>query len=132
MFSKFFTGLPFPPVGRDNSNTLPVLSIHVGADNVTLELPNHVYRNRPYVGGFYIHLREPIPTGTTGTLPVVIGTNGDTRPLMAYGNIPVTAGNISGAGIYEIHYNKYTNEVYLVNGGYKPTVTAAAEAAKVK
>ena len=51
---------------------------------------------------------------------------------MAYGNIPVTAGNISGAGIYEIHYNKYTNEVYLVNGGYKPTVTAAAEAAKVK
>lgn len=34
--------------------------------------------------------------------------------------------NIAGTGIYEIHYNKYTNEVYLVNGGYRPTTATAA------
>ena len=26
---------------------------------------------------------------------------------------------------YEIHYNKYTNELYLVNGGYRPTTAPA-------
>lgn len=119
MLSDLFTLMPFPSIGKSNQNTLPVLSIKVSTGNVTLELPDHAYKNRPYVGGFYIHLREPIPAGTTGTLPVFVGTNGDIRPLMAYGDIPVTAGNISGAGIYEIHYNKYTNELYLVNGGYK-------------
>ena len=45
---------------------------------------------------------------------------------MAYNNEPVTVGNIAGTGIYEIHYNKYTNEVFLVNGGYRPTTATAA------
>lgn len=78
------------------------------------------------MGGFYINLRQAIPAGTTATLPILIGTNGDTRPLLAYNNEPVTVENIAGTGIYEIHYNKYTNEVYLVNGGYRPTTTTAA------
>ena len=78
------------------------------------------------VGVFYINLRQAIPAGTTATLPILIGTNGDTRPLLAYNNEPVTVENIAGTGIYEIHYNKYTNEVYLVNGGYRPTTATAA------
>lgn len=56
---------------------------------------------------------------------IMIGTNGDTRPLMAYNNEPVTVANLAGTGIYEIHYNKYTNELYLVNGGYRPTTAPA-------
>lgn len=55
-----------------------------------------------------------------------IERTGDTRPLLAYNNEPVTVENIAGTGIYEIHYNKYTNEVYLVNGGYRPTTATAA------
>ena len=55
---------------------------------------------------------------------------------MAYNNEPVTVANLAGTGIYEIHYNKYTNELYLVNGGYRPTTPAAptseAVAAKSK
>lgn len=69
---------------------------------------------------------EENTAGTTATLPILIGTNGDTRPLLAYNNEPVTVENIAGTGIYEIHYNKYTNEVYLVNGGYRPTTATAA------
>lgn len=90
-----------------------------------LELPNHAFRNRSYVGGFYVSLRQAIPAGTTATLPILIGTNGDTRPLLAYNNEPVTVGNLAGTGIYEIHYNKYTNELFLVNGGYRPTTAPA-------
>ena len=66
-----------------------------------------------------------VTVGTTATLPILIGTNGDTRPLMAYNNEPVTVANLAGTGIYEIHYNKYTNELYLVNGGYRPTTAPA-------
>ena len=120
-----FSGFPFPSIGRANFNTLPTVAVTVGTENVTLELPNHAFRNREYVGGFYISLRQAIPAGTTATLPILIGTNGDTRPLMAYNNEPVTVANLAGTGIYEIHYNKYTNELYLVNGGYRPTTAPA-------
>ena len=47
---------------------------------------------------------------------------------MAYGDVPVRVENLAGPGIYEIHYNKYTNELYLVNGGYRPTTTPAPTA----
>ena len=119
MWPNFFTGFPFlfPTIGRANFNTLPTVAVTVGTENVTLELPNHAFRNRSYVGGFYVSLRQAIP--------ILIGTNGDTRPLLAYNNEPVTVGNLAGTGIYEIHYNKYTNELFLVNGGYRPTTASA-------
>lgn len=57
MWPNFFTGFPFPfpTLGRANFNTLPTVAVTVGTENVTLELPNHAFRNRDYVGGFYIN-----------------------------------------------------------------------------
>ena len=81
------------------------------------------------VGSFYLNLRTAIPTGTTATLPINISSNGVSLPLMETEGTPVTVANITGAGIYEIHYNRYTNELYLVNGGYRPTEAAAAATA---
>lgn len=48
MWPNFFTGLPFlfPSLGRINYNTLPVTNVTVGTEAVTLELPNHAFRNR--------------------------------------------------------------------------------------
>jgi len=56
MWPNFFTGFPFPfpSLGRANFNTLPTVAVTVGTENVTLELPNHAFRNRDYVGGFYV------------------------------------------------------------------------------
>lgn len=121
----FFPNQPFafPTLGRNNLNTLPSVNVVVGTENVTIEIPNHTFFRRNYVGSFFLSLRTAIPAGTTATLPVLIGVNGDTRPLMETEGVPVTVANISGAGIYEIHYNKVTNELYLVNGGYRPTTT---------
>lgn len=118
----------YPPLGRINANTIPVANVQVNTDNVVLELPNHAFYGREYVGGFFLNLRTAIPAGTTATLPILIGTNGDTRPLMETEGTPVTVANITGAGIYEIHYNRYTNELYLVNAGYRPAAAAAATA----
>ena len=78
MWPNFFTGFPFPfpTLGRVNYNTLPTVAVTVGTENVTLELPNYAFRNRDYVGGFYINLRRypperlqrfPFSSGRMGT-----------------------------------------------------------------
>ena len=118
----------FPNLGRNNINTIPSTNVTVGTDAVTIEIPNHAFYRRNYVGSFFLNLRTAIPTGTTATLPILIGTNGDTRPLMEIEGTPATVANFAGAGIYEIHYNRYTNELYIVNGGFRPSTTAAAGA----
>lgn len=115
----------FPSLGRNNFNTIPSANVTVGADAVTIELPNHSLYRRNYVGTFFLNLRTAIPAGTTATLPVNISSNGVSLPLMATEGTPVTAGELTGAGIYEIHYNRYTNELYLVNAGHRPTTTTA-------
>lgn len=126
----FFPNLPFlyPNLGRNNLNTLPSTNVTVGTENVTIEIPNHAFFRRNYVGSFFLDLRTAIPEGTTATLPILIGTNGDTRPLMEYEGTPATVANFSGAGIYEIHYNRYTDELCIVNGGFRPSASAAAGA----
>lgn len=124
MWNGFFPFLPFAMAGRTNNNgTLATSAITVGTDNVTIMLPNGAFRNRPQVGSFFVDIRQQIPTGTTTTLPILIGTNGDTRPLMAYGSTPVTVADIAGTGILELHYNKYTNELFVVNGAHKGAAT---------
>lgn len=125
----FFPNLFFryPTLGRNNFNTIPSAKVTVGTENVTIELPDHALYRRNYVGGFFLDLREAIPTGTTATLPVFIGVNSDTRPLMEYAGKQATVENFAGAGIYEIHYNRYTNQLYIVNGGFRPgTATTPA------
>lgn len=126
----FFPNLFFryPTLGRNNFNTIPSAKVTVGTENVTIELPDHALYRRNYVGGFFLDLREAIPTGTTATLPILIGVNGDTRPLMEYAGKSATVENFVGAGIYEIHYNRYTNQLYIVNGGFRPS-TATTPAA---
>lgn len=119
MWPNFFPFMPFPPTRRVSNGTLLTTAVTVNTDNVTLELPNGAFRNRPYVGSFFVNIRQAIPTGTTSTLPILIGTNGDTRPLMAYGDTPVTVADIAGTGILELHYNKYRNELFVVNGAHK-------------
>ena len=124
----FFPNLPFlfPNLGRNNYNTIPSAGVTVGTDAVTIELPPHSLYRRNYVGSFFLNLREAIPTGTTATLPVEISSNGVSLPLMEVAGTQATVANFAGAGIYEIHYNRYTNELYIVNGGFRPTAAAAA------
>lgn len=125
---EFPFGFPLPWENRANRYTLPSVNVTVGTENVTIEIPNHAFLNKSYVGSFFLDLRTAIPAGTTATLPILIGTNGDTRPLLEYGTTPATVANFAGPGIYEIHYNRYTNQLYIVNGGFRPSSTPAPTA----
>ena len=44
----------FPNLGRNNPNTIPSVNVTVGTENVTIELPNHAFYQRNYVGGFFL------------------------------------------------------------------------------
>ena len=125
---EFPFGYPLTWENSANRYTLPSVNVTVGTENVTIEIPNHAFLNKSYVGSFFLDLREAIPAGTTATLPILIGTNGDTRPLLEYGTTPATVANFAGPGIYEIHYNRYTNQLYIVNGGFRPSSTPASTA----
>ena len=71
----FFPNLFFnyPNLGRNNFNTIPSTNVTVGTENVTIEIPNHAFYRRNYVGSFFLDLRDAIPAGTTATLPILIG-----------------------------------------------------------
>ena len=59
----------FPDLGRNNFNTIPSIRVTVGTENVTIEIPNHAFYRRNYVGSFFLNLREAIPAGTRVITP---------------------------------------------------------------
>ena len=80
----------------------PMANVTVGTAAVTINLGFHQI---PRIGYFTIRLAEAIPTGTTGTLPVQISLNGQTRALTSFGGVAVTAADLTGAGVITVFYD---------------------------
>lgn len=90
-----------------NVNGIPYLrtnGVTVGSDSVDFALG---FRRIPAVGYLTINIANAIPEGTTGTLPVRLTLNGQTRALTSFGGIAVTAADLTGAGIVEVFYDWY-------------------------
>ena len=90
-----------------NTGGIPALrslSVTVTPSKVQYDFNNHRNVGRPYRGLLIINLAQPIPTGTTTTLPVV-KVNG----------VPATVADISGTGIYLVWYESQTNTLQLIN-----------------
>lgn len=90
-----------------NVNGIPYLrtnSVTVGSDAVDFSLG---FRRIPPVGYLTINVADAIPAGTTGTLPVRLTLNGQTRALTTYGGVAVTAADLTGTGIVTVFYDWY-------------------------
>jgi len=90
-----------------NVNGIPYLrtnGVTVGTDSVDFALG---FRRIPAVGYLTINIANAIPEGTTGTLPVRLTLNGQTRALTSFGGVAVTAADLTGAGIVEVFYDWY-------------------------
>lgn len=90
------------------------------AVNVTTTDVQFVFRNRPgvrgYFGGLYVDLAQAIPTGTTGTLPIVFTSEGGTpTAVVGLDNEPVTVAQIAGTGIYHLFYDSATGRLQLLS-----------------
>ena len=98
-----------------NVNGAPYLrtnGVTVGTDAVDFTLG---FRRIPPVGYLTVNIADAIPTGTTGTLPVRLTLNGQTRALTSFGGTAVTAADITGTGIVTIFYDWYIGILQLTS-----------------
>lgn len=71
---------------------------------------------RWYRGTIYIDLAQAVPTGTTGTLPVLFETNGVTQAVTKYNGEALTAADIPGTGVFEFWFDRTTNTLQIMTG----------------
>ncbi len=108
------TNYPFNFSNRRGIPMLETTSVSVTADNVVLNLPNRAFRFLNDKGVILLRLNQPIPDGTTATIPVLFSSNEFTQPLTNIGGTAITAGQITGAGVYFIYYDKGANLMQLL------------------
>lgn len=105
------------PINFCNRNGIPMLessSVTVGTDSVVITLPNRAFRWLNDKGVVLFRLNQPIPEGTTDTLPVVFSSNDFTQPLTNVGGTAITVAQVTGTGVYLIYYDKNANLMQLL------------------
>ena len=108
------TNYPFNFSNRRGIPMLETTSVTVTADNVVLNLPNRAFRWLNDKGIILLRLNQPIPEGTTETLPVLFSAIDFTQPLTNIGSTAITAGQIAGTGVYLVYYDKDANLMQLL------------------
>lgn len=104
-------------VNQTGIPTLRSLSVTVGTADVRFDFNNHRNVGRPFRGLLVINLAQQIPTGTTGTLPIVFTTGGgNTKAVTTFNGDPVTAADITGTGVYLAWYESQTDSLQLLTG----------------
>lgn len=104
-------------VNQPGIPTLRSLSVTVGTSDVRFDFNNHRNVGRPFRGLLIVNLAQPIPTGTTDTLPIVFTSGGaNVTQLTTFNGDPVTVANISGTGVYLCWYESSTDSLQLLTG----------------
>lgn len=107
---------PFIMANKNGIPRLESTGVTVGTTNVRFSFRNHPFLSAPFSGLIVFRLAQAIPTGTTGTLPVVFDTNGATQALTTIGGADVTAADITGTGIYLCYYESASNTLQILTG----------------
>ena len=63
-----------------------------------------------------VYISEPIPEGTTTTLPIQLSMAGITSNLTVAGGANVTVATLPGVGIYLVYFDRWADTLQLVNG----------------
>lgn len=108
------TNYPFNFVNRNGIPLIESQSVTVNTDNVVFTIANKSFRWLNQKGVILFRLNQPIPDGTTGTLPVVFSSNDFTQPLTNVGGTAITAAQVTGTGVYLIYYDKDANLMQLL------------------
>lgn len=85
------TNYPFNFSNRRGIPMLESTSVTVTDTNVVFNLPNRAFRGLNDHGIILFRLNQPIPDGTTETLPIVFSSNDFTQPLTNVGGTAITA-----------------------------------------
>ena len=104
------------PFNFSNRRGIPLIeSTQVTADttNVTVTLPNRVFRGLNDKGLALFKLNQSIPE-SANTLPIVFSSNDYTQPLTNIGGTAVTGETVISTGVYLLYYDKNANLMQLL------------------
>ena len=98
-----------------NVSGIPYLSTtNVTVTDTAVDFALGFRRIQP-VGYLTIRIENAIPEGTTGTLPVNITLNGNSRPLTFFNGTPVTAADITGTGIITVFNDRFNSILQITS-----------------
>lgn len=111
-----FSPFPFPYSNRVGIPLVEANSITSDGTNAIITIANNVFGRLADRGILLLRVNTTIPTDAA-TLPIVISSNGESRPLTLAGGANATATQITGAGVYQIFYSKRANVLQLMTVG---------------
>lgn len=98
-----------------NYHGIPYLdSTNVTVSTTAVNIAMGVRRVEPK-GEFNLRLSTPIPTGTTGTLPVNLSIGGVSRALTYFDGTPVTAADLVGTGVIKVMNDRENGILQLMS-----------------
>lgn len=111
-----FSPFPFPYSNRSGIPLVESRSTISDGTNAIITIANNTFSRLPDRGILLLRVSAPIPTDAAA-LPIVISSNGETRPLTLAGGADATAAQITGVGVYQIFYSKRNNVLQLMTVG---------------
>ena len=107
---------PFTWVNRNGSAAIASPGVKVNTTDVVFTFKNHAFVNANYRGTIFVNLMQAIPTGTTGTLPILFETNGATQAVSKFNGEPLTVADVPGTGVVQLWFERDTNTLQLMTG----------------
>lgn len=108
---------PYTWVNRNGSAAIASTGVAVNTENVIFSFKNHAFVNANYRGTIFVNLRQAIPTGTTGTLPILFETNGGaTQAVTKFNGDALTVADVPGTGVVQLWFERDTNTLQLMTG----------------
>ena len=111
-----FNPYPFPHSNRAGIPLIEANTITSDGTNVIITIANNVFARLADRGILFLRINGSIPADAA-TLPILISSNGESRPLTLAGGANATATEITGAGVYQIFYSKRANVLQLMTVG---------------
>lgn len=107
---------PFTWVNRNGSAAIASTGVKVNTTDVVFTFKNHAFVNANYRGTIFVNLMQAIPTGTTGTLPILFETNGATQAVSKFNGAPLTVADVPGTGVVQLWFERDTNTLQMMSG----------------
>ena len=107
------TNYPYNFANRMGIPMVESSAVNVGTENVTITLPNRVFRALSVNGVVAFRLNTEIAAGGAA-LPIVFSSNEFTQALTKVGGEAAVGTDLPGVGIYLIWYDKNSNLMQLI------------------
>lgn len=104
-------------VNRGGIPCLRSTAITVGTTEVRFDFNSHPNVGRPFVGLVIVQLAQPIPDGTTATLPIVFTSDsGNPANVTTLNGENVVVSDITGTGVFLVWVDSQSGVTQLLTG----------------